>query len=212
MILEKFVCGPFETNAYLLVCDETHAACVIDPALGSLEKVKKALSKLPHKVEKILLTHTHWDHIADVFAMKEAFGCSVWTHPLDVPNLEKPGTDGLPSIVEIKPVKNDGLLEENQIYKVGNLEIKVIHTPGHSPGSVCLYLENYDVLFSGDTLFYGAIGNLSFPTSDPEKMWESLKKLEKLPPKTRVLPGHGPDTILENEKWLSRAEELYGFH
>jgi glyoxylase-like metal-dependent hydrolase (beta-lactamase superfamily II) len=106
-------------------------------------------------------------------------------------------------------VDPDDFLEEGKVIQVGKLQVAVIHTPGHSPGSVCLYLREQKILFSGDTLFQGTIGNLHLPTSQPEKMWESLRKLAALPPETHVVPGHGSDTVLAKETWLSHAKEIF---
>lgn len=96
------------------------------------------------------------------------------------------------------------------IIKVGQLNFQTIHTPGHSVGSICLYEPSQNVLFSGDTLFKGSIGNISFPTSRPDLMWSSLDKLAKLPASTIVYPGHGPTTTIANETWLSDAQHYFG--
>jgi len=102
------------------------------------------------------------------------------------------------------------LLKEGDRVSIGNQIFEVIETPGHTPGGVCFYNGNQHLLFSGDTLFKGTIGNLSFPTSRPHLMWTSLSKLAKLPAETRVFPGHGLETTIGQEKWLERAEELFG--
>ena len=101
------------------------------------------------------------------------------------------------------------MLEDKDKLKVGKVELQVIHTPGHTPGSICLYIPKENVLISGDTLFAGSIGNISFPTSKPKLMWESLKKLSKLTPDTKVLPGHGQSTTIGKEKWLNKAEDYF---
>jgi hydroxyacylglutathione hydrolase len=131
-------------------------------------------------------------------------------HHLDTPNLQNPGSDGLPCWVMIEGVSPTLLLKEGMEIPLGKLKIQVIETPGHTPGGVCFYLPDHHLLFSGDTLFQGTIGNLSFPTARPELMWQSLSKLAKLPQETRVLPGHGPETTIGKEPWLERAETLFG--
>ncbi len=208
MILEKFICGPVDTNAYLFGDDKL---CAIDPAYDSKDLILAVLEKTGLTLDKILLTHSHWDHIADVKALQEATNAPVYVNKLDAIYLEKPGSDGLPSILPIQGVKTDCFLEDGATVTVGNLVFQIIHTPGHSPGGVCFYQKEQKLLFSGDTLFQGTIGNLGFPTSDPDAMWESLKKLEKLPLDTRVLPGHGPDTFLEDERWIGRAKEKFKY-
>jgi len=100
------------------------------------------------------------------------------------------------------------LLKEGEIVQVGPLRLEVIHTPGHSPGSVCFYIAAQGILIAGDTLFRGSIGRLDLPTGCAHDMWPSLKKLAKLPPKTRVISGHGPDTEIGKETWLAEAEEF----
>lgn len=210
MLLEKFPSGPLQTNAYLIGCPKTKEAAAIDPSEGSASIILATCKKEGYTLKNIFLTHSHWDHIADVALLKKKTGAKVYVHPLDAPNLEYPGSDQLPMFYKLEGVKPDHFLEDGKMVHLGNLALKVIHTPGHSPGCVCLYLASEHLLFSGDTLFNGSMGNVSFPTSDPEKMWASLKKLQSLPGETHVLPGHGPDTILDNEKWIGIAKELFG--
>jgi hydroxyacylglutathione hydrolase len=207
MLLFKFPSGPYKTNAILIGKDG--AGAVVDPSPGSAGEILHQAHESGLKVEKILLTHSHWDHIADVRAIQEETGAPCYVHPLDAPNMETPGSDGLLLRVPILPVHPDHLLEEGEIIKVGPLSIEVIHTPGHSPGGVCFYVASEDLLIAGDTLFCGSIGRLDLPTGDPKTMWSSLKKLAKLPPKTRVVPGHGPDTEIGKETWLADAEKLF---
>jgi glyoxylase-like metal-dependent hydrolase (beta-lactamase superfamily II) len=209
MIIQKFPSGPFLTNAVLFACAETKKAAVVDPSPGSCPLIMKVADEGGLKIEMILLTHSHWDHIADVHPLKERTGALVFIHPLDAKNIKHPGSDGIPLSLPILGVDPDDFLEEGKVIQVGKLQVAVIHTPGHSPGSVCLYLREQKILFSGDTLFQGTIGNLHLPTSQPEKMWESLRKLAALPPETHVVPGHGSDTVLAKETWLSHAKEIF---
>ena len=160
-------------------------------------------------LEKIVLTHSHWDHIGDVAVVKEKYDVPVLIHQDDAQNLERPGSDGLPLFFPVPGVKPTTFLKEGDLIEVGKMTFKVIHTPGHSPGGICLYDKESGVLISGDTLFKGSIGNLSLPTAEPEKMWKSLEKLNALPKETQVFPGHGPATTLQGEPWLSRAKEVF---
>ncbi len=185
-------------------CQETHEAAIVDPAPRSFSLVESFLSEKGLKPQKILLTHSHWDHIAEAKAFKDHYAIPLYVHPLDAFNLEEPGADGLPYFIEIPPVTPDILLEEGMEIKIGMLNFRVIHTPGHSVGSVCFYEPNHQIVLTGDTLFKGTIGNLSFPTSQPFLMESSLAKLGRLPVKTRVFPGHGPSTTIGAEsRWLS---------
>jgi hydroxyacylglutathione hydrolase len=209
MILHKFPFGPLETNAILVGCAKTKKAAVVDPSFGSTSAIWQKCQDLGLTIEKILVTHSHWDHIADVHALAKKCKAAVYIHPLDTPNLENPGQDGVPLFFPIQGMKADHLISDGEEIFVGDLKCVVIHSPGHSPGSVCYFLPEKKVLFSGDTLFEGSIGNLHLPTSQPKEMWGSLKKLSLLPPETRVIPGHGRDTSIANESWLSRAEEIF---
>ena len=210
MLLEIFPSGPLETNAIVIGCSSTDLAVIFDPAAESAYQINAYLTKHQLAPKCILLTHSHWDHIADVTTLKEKWKIPVAVHSADAPNLEQPGADGLPFSLSIPGVQPDRLLAEGDVIAVGTLQFQVIHTPGHSLGSVCFYEPKQKLLISGDTLFKGCIGNLSFPTSDPDAMWPSLQKIQKLDPSTRIFPGHGPDTVLSHESWLSQAKALFG--
>lgn len=209
-MIHSFPSGPFSTNAYVFACPDTQQAIVIDPAPESAFAILAFLKHHGLTCTKIVLTHSHWDHIADVKPIKDATRAPIYIHELDVPNLENPGSDGLPCWIPIPPMHPDVLIAEGDRISVGNRSFEVIHTPGHSPGSICLHDRQHHILFSGDTLFQGTIGNLSFPTSQPQLMWPSLAKLNLLNPETKVYPGHGPATTIGEEKWLPSAEELFG--
>jgi hydroxyacylglutathione hydrolase len=208
MEVTSFLSGPADTNAYII--SNGSFAFIIDPAPGSAPRIQKHIETKQLTVSHILLTHSHWDHTADVAPLKELYQVPVGIHPDDQGNLIAPGSDGLPCWFDIPSVKPDFFLNDGDSIELEGAEFSVIHTPGHSPGGICLYCKEKETLVSGDTLFHQSIGNLSFPTSDPKKMWESLKKLEVLPPSTRVYPGHGPATTIGAETWLKDAERIFG--
>jgi len=210
MIVKTIISGPFETNAYILGCQETREAAIVDPAPDSAKKILVVLEVENLNPTAILLTHTHWDHIVDVHKLKKHFDIPVYVHERDAENLRRPGADGLPLFGPIQAVEADVFLKGGETVAVGNLQFDVIHTPGHSPGGVCFHEKKQGVLISGDTLFQGTIGNLSFPTSNPDAMWASLKLLSHLPPETVVYPGHGPETKIHDEPWLADAEHHFG--
>lgn len=201
--------GPFETNAYVIGCSKTHEAIIVDPSPNSTEAIKKCLTENSFKPTKIVLTHSHWDHIADVAAVKALYSIPVLIHQEDAGNLEHPGSDGLPCWISFPGVVADQFLKEGDTVRVGDYTFDVIDTPGHTPGGICLYCPETKTLISGDTLFKGSIGNLSFPTARPEKMWDSLDRLSKLPRDTSVYPGHGPSTTIANESWLPKARQYF---
>lgn len=201
--------GPFETNCYVVDCGD-NKAILIDPAPDSFLRIQELLKKHQLTPISLLLTHSHWDHIADVASVKNEYSIPVYVHPRDKENLIQPGSDGLPCWISIQGVNPDHLFTPNEILFFNSLECQVIETPGHTPGGVCFYFPSENVLFSGDTLFKGTIGNLSFATARPDEMWPSLKKLSLLPPNTIVYPGHGNSTTIAKEPWLSDAETLFG--
>ncbi len=193
--------GPFETNCYLLASEKL--AYVIDPAPDSAPRVLQIVEKEKLQLQGILLTHSHWDHISDVAALLKLYPqLFVAVHEADRFNLQTPGADGLPLMAYIEGVTPTKLLKDKDVLQLGNSSWEVIHTPGHSTGSICFYNVKEGLLFSGDTLFQETYGNISFPTSEPKKMKSSLRKLSQLPADTKVFPGHGQDTTIGTEKWL----------
>lgn len=209
MILEIFPSGPADTNAYLIACSETKQAVVIDVPFESTDQILDRSKELGLSIQMILLTHSHWDHTAEVALLKQNLSLPVYIHQEDAANLETPGSDKLPLYFPVTGVKPDGFLTDGQQISIGHLNIEVIHTPGHTPGGVCFYLSKEKVLISGDTLFRGTIGNLSFPTARPALMWTSLKKLAALPQDVKVYPGHGGPTTIGAEKWIAHAQERF---
>lgn len=210
-MIQAFPSGPFSTNAYVVYCATTQKAVVVDPAPDSAEVIVHYLTENQLDLDKILLTHSHWDHIADTAALKAKYPhAPVLISADDAPNLEVPGSDGLPCWLDIPGVKPDILIKEGDVITVGSLRLRVIDTPGHTPGGVCFYCQEQQFLLSGDTLFKGTIGNLSFPTARPRLMWDSLTKLARLPAVTKVYPGHGPTTTIGAENWLANAEHIFG--
>jgi len=210
MFIKVFTTGPVETNTVLIACPATKKAAIVDAPLESLPLLSQEVEKQNFKVEMLLLTHSHWDHIADAAKIKKKFHIPVYIHADDSGNLEKPGSDGVPMFFPVEGAVPDKLLKDGDLVRLGELEIKVIHTPGHTPGGVCFWIEKEKTLISGDTLFHGTIGRLDLPTGRAEAMWESLRKLAKLPPKTRVFAGHGEETTIGAESWLSDAKRIFG--
>jgi len=209
MILQSFPLGPADTNAYLLGCSETKRAAVIDAPFGSADAVIKRAGELGLRIEILLLTHSHWDHIAEASLFKEKLQIPIYIHEEDAENVKHPGSDQLPMFFPVKGVEPDRFLLDKQVISMGSLSIEVIHTPGHTPGGVCFYIADHKTLISGDTLFQGTIGNLSFPTARPKLMWVSLKRLAQLPKDTKVYPGHGEPTTIGDESWIAHAEQRF---
>lgn len=202
--------GPCATNCYLIACAATGEAVVIDPAPRSQAWIQRQLEKERWTLKEIWLTHSHWDHFTDAHSLQELYPhLSLAVHRLDAGNVLHPGKDGLPFHIPIPAARVDRLLEEGDQLPLGGLCFKVLHTPGHSPGGICLYEPKQGVLFSGDTFFRGTIGNLSFPTCSADCMWNSLTRLSKLPKEVKVYPGHGPATTIGAESWLAEAKKRF---
>ena len=202
MIIKTFPVGMIDTNCYVLIDEKSGEAAVIDPGYAS-ERLKKALTSPEIKnVKYILLTHGHFDHILGVYDIKELTGAQVAIHKNEVKWLQDerlslarevaPGTQ--------KSVKCDIELEDGMHLTLGELDIEVIFTPGHTPGGCCFKTE--DVLFSGDTLFCGSVGRTDFPGGSYEKLIESVKRIDALfkNEDLKVLSGHGEETTLNVER------------
>ncbi len=210
MILKKFVCGQLQNNVILIGCEKTKEAVVVDPAEDSFSPVVSFADKYCLHLTKILLTHSHWDHIFEACLFKKEKQLPIWIHKKDHANLEHPGKDQIPFPEKFSGCKADHFVEDGEEFFVGKVLLRVLHTPGHTPGSVCYYLPKEGVLLSGDTLFKGCIGTIALPTSQAPLMWSSCQKLSLLPPKTRVIPGHGVETEIGKEQWLEKASEYFG--
>jgi glyoxylase-like metal-dependent hydrolase (beta-lactamase superfamily II) len=200
--------GPFKTNAYLVISDTL--AAIIDPAPGSKNSLDREIAARKVRPIAIIITHSHWDHIADVRALQEEYFPDIIVEDEDAYNVLEPGSDRIPCWMNIKGATPTRLVHDGDKIQIGEVSFRVIHTPGHTPGSMCLYAEKEAVLFSGDTLFRGTMGNFSFPTSDKARMWTSLRKLSLLPNSTRVYPGHGETTTIGEEEWLAHPDTLFG--
>lgn len=196
--ITKYVVGPLSTNTYLLASTEGDAL-LIDPGPGAYAAVSKALSKQELKLKLILLTHGHFDHFLDAGPLKKVTNAEVLMHRADLPtvNLSKIAVNyfGL----EWREPTVDTLLSGGEHLTAGSLKIKVIHTPGHTPGSVCYHLPELSLVFTGDTLFRGTVGRTDLPGGSSMELAKSLEKLAKLPEDTAVLPGHGPRTLIGTE-------------
>ena len=189
--IHLLVVGPVENNVFVLRCKETGEAVLLDAA-NEHEKLLDLCRRLD--VRRVLETHGHWDHIQAVPAVREA-GYDVGVTAEDAAML-----DGY-----------DFVLEDDTVIEVGRLRLRTIHTPGHTPGSMCFLVEGSPVLFSGDTLFPGGPGNTKFEGGDFPTIITSIEdRLFTLPPDTLVLPGHGLDTTIDTERphlqeWIDRG-------
>lgn len=177
MKIKTIKVGALQTNCYVLIDEQTNDAVVIDPG-------DEASSILPQlqglKVHYIIITHGHYDHVGEIEAVKKLTKAKTLWHQ---DNFLGPA---------------DRIVHDGDEVKFGNITLKVIHTPGHSPGGICLSTPGH--LFSGDTLFHTTYGRVDLQGSNPRQMSESLKKLATLPDETMVYPGHAETTTIAKEK------------
>ena len=203
MIIDSLALGAYETNCYVLRSSETVKEClIIDAGLGA-DKLIRFLHENQLNPTDIILTHGHIDHIEGVTLLRADFPeIKVHIHKLDAEMLTEPYTNlsamtGAPFSIE----PADFLLEDQSVIELSGIKLTVLHTPGHTPGGICLYCEDEGVVFTDDTLFADSIGRTDFPNGNTEQLLQSIKeKLFILPDETKVYSGHGPSTSIAHEK------------
>jgi len=199
LIIKELVVGPLMANCFICGCSKTKEAVVIDPG-GDANTILLSLADSKLKVKYIINTHGHFDHVSANGKMKDATGADILIHPLDAPMLEKLSSNAAffgVSVENSPPC--DQTLEEGDTVSFGDITLKVIHTPGHTPGGISLYTNG--IVFVGDTLFSGSIGRTDFPGGDFNTLISSIKtKLFFMKDDIRVFSGHGPETSIGIEK------------
>jgi len=194
--------GPWQTNAYLVWDTRSPDALVLDPGMGAATELVGRMAANGLRLHLIANSHGHIDHVFDNAALHRATDAPIGIHPDDAYRLAGHNTYGFE--MEASTAGRD--LHEGDQLTLGDLTFDVLHTPGHTEGSVCLYEERHRLLLSGDVLFAGSYGRTDLPGGDDAAMVSSLRRLaEQLPLEVRVLPGHGPETTLERElPWMRR--------
>jgi len=192
--------GPLATNVYLLCDERSHEAIAIDTAIPSAAWIGEQLATRGWTLKLILSTHRHWDHVGDNAAVQAATAAPIACHPLDRHGLEQP--QGLFAPFPIPPSIPAIDLAGGGVVRFGSITLQVLHTPGHTEGSVCLLAPDDGLLFTGDTLFAGGWGRTDLSGGSAEAMAASLARLALLDDPLRVLPGHGPATTIGRERPL----------
>ena len=200
------VVGPIATNVHILADARTREAIAIDTATPSLAWIAEELAERDWTLKLIISSHGHWDHIGDNAAVAAHTGAEIAVHPLDRDRLTDPKPLWAP--FEIVPSVPAVDLAEGGEIRFGEVRLQVLHTPGHTEGSVCLLDPDGGRLFSGDTLFAGGWGRVDLPGGDPTAMAGSLARLSSLEDAVAVYPGHGTSTTIGRERaWLELVRD-----
>jgi glyoxylase-like metal-dependent hydrolase (beta-lactamase superfamily II) len=199
MIVETVVVGPFGVNCYILGCEQTSGAAIIDPGAEEDDILTK-VEEMHLRVESVLITHGHIDHIGGVSGIKERTGARVYMHQADKDLIDiAPLQARLFGLTRPQPFTVDTFVEDGDTITIGRMTLDVLETPGHSPGGISFSAA--DSVFSGDALFYESIGRTDLPGGSLDQLARSIKgKLFNLPDNTVVYPGHGPATSIAHEK------------
>lgn len=191
--------GPLQANAYLVICEGTHKCALVDPG-AEADRLLAVAAAEEACIEAIVLTHAHLDHVGGVAAVKRKTGVPVYLHPADLTLYQAAPVQARSFGLEIEaPPEPDGDLEDGQVIEIGTGRLEVRHTPGHSPGHVCLVGDGFALV--GDCVFAGSIGRTDLPGGDYRTLIESIStRLLTLPEETVLYTGHGPATTVGRER------------
>jgi hydroxyacylglutathione hydrolase len=198
MVIKKLIVGPLENNCFM-IADEKSSECLVTDPGDEPDRIIDLIKESKFQVRYILCTHAHFDHVGALPEVKEETKAKIALHSDDLFIYRNAPEYAKAWGFEIDPLPEpDLLVSEGDILELGDLKFEVFHTPGHSPGGICIYGEG--ILITGDTIFAGSVGRTDLKGGDREKLKESFKRLMSLPDETRILPGHGPESTIGHEK------------
>ena len=196
----RMVVGAVQTNCYFLQNTDTNEVVVVDPGAKG-ERIYEELTSRGYTIKAVLLTHGHFDHVMGADAIRKAADVKVYLGELDGKLIENADLNVSAMFGTPYTMKADILVKDGEEFELAGIKMKVIHTPGHTAGGVCYYLEEEKILVCGDTLFAESVGRTDFPTSSSRDLVTAIrKKLFTLPEDVYVYPGHGPTTTIGYEK------------
>jgi hydroxyacylglutathione hydrolase len=201
MLLKCLVVGPIAANCYVIGDEATGEGAIIDPG-DDAEKIAAEVRNMDLDIKFLIGTHGHFDHTAAVAPLKKMLGCDFLLHIKDIPFVQQSQRTAREWGIAIEQVPDpDKFVDDGDVLKLGSLELKISHTPGHSPGGISIYLPAENLVFTGDTLFQGSIGRTDFQFGSMEDLVRSIReKLYSLPDETVAYTGHGDPTSIGEEK------------
>lgn len=201
MILEMLTVGPFQENCYVVGDESSGVGALIDPG-DEAARISMAVERTNLDISKIILTHAHIDHVGAVVDLVDEYSCPVLAHSESEPMLAQLPTQAMMMGMKFGEVpKIDEFVEDEEEIEVGELRLRSLYTPGHSPGHLAFYIESEGVVLAGDALFAGSVGRVDLPGGDGPTLLKSIEeRLLTLPDETVVHPGHGPETTISHER------------
>lgn len=198
MIIKEFVVGPLENNCFIIIEESSKECFITDPG-DEPDRMTDFISENSLKVKYLVCTHAHFDHVGALPELQKETGAKIVMHKADLPVYERSHDHAALWGFEIDPLpRPDVFVSDGDTIDIGNLHFEILHTPGHSPGGICIYGEG--IVITGDTLFAGSVGRTDLPGGDTLQLRASFRRLMLLPDSIRVLPGHGPETTIGRER------------
>jgi len=192
--------GIAQTNAFVIADQIAREAVLFDAPDHSTGPLLDQIQHNDWRLIGLWLTHGHFDHLADHAVVKSRFpDARILIHPLEEPRLRDPRSRMFDLPFTIPPGTPDGLVNDGDVLRIGSLEVRAIHTPGHSPGHLAFHIPSESVLIGGDLIICGAVGRTDLPGCSEAQLFDSIRKIMQLPPETRLLPGHCEPTTLRHE-------------